>query len=188
MHGFAAFSFFDWTREMTRAQALPLLTLGEAAAIEPRSNAQFSTGVRAMLHWCRVNEQLTLERHARDARVFAGFERMSRVRPVLKRYRRLAVAAQRLVVFGEHDDRLPLPCELVDVAGSPLAREWFLVIDAPAYKALLAARDLDGFGPTGPLVGRRFAGVTLHDGALITRAADELARQCAALSGKRARD
>jgi DICT domain-containing protein len=188
MLGFSGFSFYDWALGSAQLRAVPIRQLGDASSgIEPRCNGQFSAGVRAMLHWCRINEQLTLERHAEHAQVFAGFERMSRVRPVLRRYRRLALAARRLVLFGEQDDhQLALPAEQVDVAGSALAREWFLVIDAPQYKGLLAARDLDGFGPTGPLTGRRFVGLTLHDGPLVELAAHELARQAAAMSGKRA--
>lgn len=171
------FSFYDWVQHAASTRELLLRRLDDVRRrIEPRANGQFTAGVRAMLHWCNTSERLTLERHP-GARVFAGFERMSRVRPVLKHYRQLAESAEQLVLFAELDVPAPVSATVVDVTGCALAREWFLVIAAPNYKALLAARDLDGFGPTGPLQGRRFAGLTVHDGPLVTEAMRELSRQ-----------
>jgi DICT domain-containing protein len=175
-----SFSFYQWSLTAALTAKIALRQLGDAhSGIEQHSPAEFTSGVRAMLHWCRINERLTLERHSQDAQVFAGFERLSRVRPVLSRYRQLAAAARRLVIFATHDEALPLDAELIDVGDRPLSREWFLVIDAPSYKALLAARDLTGFGPTGPLAHRRFVAVTLHDPELIARAVAELSRLAA---------
>jgi DICT domain-containing protein len=172
-----SFSFYQWSLTAALTAKVAVRQLGDAhSGVAQNTNAEFTAGVRAMLHWCRINELLTLERHAENAQVFAGFERHSRVRPVLARYRRLAEVTQRLVIFGTRDESVPLDAELIDVGNRPLAREWFLVIDAPNYKALLAARDLTGFGPTGPLAHRRFLGVTLHDSALVARAVEVLTR------------
>jgi DICT domain-containing protein len=169
------FSFYQWALTAALVAKVAVRQLGDAhAGIAQNCNGEFTAGVRAMLHWCRVNELLTLERHASEAQVFAGFEKLSRVRPVLSRYRRLAESTRRLVIFGTHDETLPLDAQLVDVGEHPLSREWFLLIDAPHYKALLAARDLTGFGPSGPLAHRRFLGIALHDSDVVARAVDAL--------------
>lgn len=170
------FSFYDWVLHTASADQIELRQLGDAAAAGASGDRQgLSTSARAMLHWCSIVERLTRDKHARGARIYAGFERLSRVRPVLRRYRQLADVTERLVVFGERDEPIDLNAELVDVTGSPLCREWFLVIHTADYGALLAAKDLTGFGPTGPLPGRRFAAVTAHDRVFIERAAHRLA-------------
>jgi hypothetical protein len=176
------FSLFDWTLDAAAAEDVPMRKLGGIDAVDPRGAGRFTAGVRAMLHWCRLNEQLVIERHAARARVLAGFERFSRVRPVIARYRRLASAVDGLVVFGYADESLALDVVAVDVGEThPLAREWFLIIDAPDYTALLVARDLHGFGPTGPLAGRRFKGITVHDSRIVRSASDALIQQTSKL-------
>ncbi|HET8934533.1 MAG TPA: DICT sensory domain-containing protein [Polyangiales bacterium] len=176
-HSLKHFSFHDWVAQAAQSSQVELRHLGDAPAlIEPRVQGKYTAGVRAMLHWCRINEQLTLERYAPEASVYVGFERASRVKPVLKRYQKLAEQSKELVLFAELDVPVPLDASCVDVTGCALAREWFLVIHSPNYHALLVARDLDGFGPTGPLQGRRFSGLTLHDSGVIGRAIQELKR------------
>ena len=77
----------------THAQARKVLMreLGRTdAELDPAQAGSFDASVRAMQYWCRLNENLVLDRHARGARVYAGFERLSRVAPVARRYKRLA--------------------------------------------------------------------------------------------------
>ena len=166
---------------------VPMRDLGrQDAELKPAHAGTFDASVRAMQYWCRLNERLVLERHAHHASVYAGFERLSRVKPVLRRYKRLAREVRRITVFGEADVELPFSARIVDVTGAALAREWFLVVDAPSYKALLVARDQHGFGPTGPLAGRRFLGVSTHDADLVLTACTALERWCADVSALRA--
>lgn len=175
------FSLNDWVRQEAKRRGLSLWTLGEARdQLPPGSDQTFTAGVRSMLHWCRVNEGIALERYGSDARVYAGFERLSRLRPVLPRYRALGERVQRLVLFGQDDYVPPICATTVDVADGPMAREWFLLVSAPNYKALLVARDRHGFGPNGPLKNRRFEGITTHDEPLINAAAEQLERLCQA--------
>jgi DICT domain-containing protein len=160
-----------------KARNVPMRELGRKdVELRPAQAGFFDASVRAMQYWCRLNENLVLERHASGASVYAGFERLSRVKPVVKRYERLASEVERLVVFGEADVPLPFAARTVDVSGATLAREWFLVIDAPSYKTLLVARDQHGFGPTGPLAGRRFVGLSTHDADLVRTACTALER------------
>jgi hypothetical protein len=169
----AAFSFYDWVLQNANAEQTGLRRLVDTTSAKP-APGELTTNTRAMLHWCRVVEHLTLERHASGASVYAGFERTSRIRPVLKRYQRLSQVVDRLVILGELDEKVDLDAELIDVTGCALAREWFLVVHAPDYEALLVARDLDGFSPTGPLTNRRFLAGTLTDRAFVQLAIDRL--------------
>jgi len=166
------FSFYDWVLHAASVEQVELRPLGDTNA--PGDRQAMSASARAMLHWCSIVERLTRDKHARGARIYAGFEKLSRVRPVLRRYRQLASVAERLVVFGERDEAIELDAEQIDVTDSPLSREWFLVVHCADYGALLAAKDLTGFGPTGPLPGRRFAAVTAKDRVFIERAAHRL--------------
>jgi len=166
------FSFYDWVLHAANAEQIELRHLGDEGA--PSGRQALSTSARAMLHWCSIVERLTRDKYARGARIYAGFERLSRVKPVLRRYQQLASATDQLVVFGDRDEPIELDAELSDVTGSPLSREWFLVVHSADYGALLAAKDLTGFGPNGPLPGRRFAAVTAHDRVFIDRAAHRL--------------
>lgn len=171
-----SFSLQRFIAASAQQLGVPLRQLGRVdRALEPATPGVFDASVHAMRHWCRLNEQLLLERHAKHARVLVGFERLSRVRPVIDTYRRIASAVDQLTLFAVHDERLQLDATLVDVSGGPLEREWFLVIDAPSYKALLVARDQQGFGPTGPLAGRRFEGACTHDTKLVAAATEALA-------------
>jgi DICT domain-containing protein len=143
--------------------------------LRPEQSATFDASVRAMMYWCRLNEQLVLDRHGAGARLIVGFERLSRVYPVAARYERLA-AATKLTLFAARDAKLPFEAHVVDAAGGPLEREWFFVVEAPRYQALLVARDQSGFGPTGPLAGRRFVGLGTHDSQLVRLAIEALER------------
>jgi DICT domain-containing protein len=141
--------------------------------LRTQQSATFDASVKAMMYWCRLNEQLVLDRHAASARLIVGFERLSRVHPVAARYERLAEATK-LTLFAVRDAKLPFETHVVDVTGGPLEREWFFAVDSPRYQALLVARDQSGFGTTGPLAGRRFVGLGTHDTQLVRLAIDAL--------------
>ena len=90
-----------------------------------------------------IENRLTL-RARRGGRVYAGFERLSSLEPVVERYLRIADISERLYAFGEPDwEPPPHPnLRVVRLApGSRLAREWFVVADSPAMRAALVALD-----------------------------------------------
>lgn len=174
------FSLQRFVAHEVERRGLPVRSLGRTDdQLTPARAGAFDASVRAMQYWCRLNEQLVLERHAEGARLFVGFERLSRLKPVARRYAHLASRVAALTLFAEPDAPVPFEAPTIDVTGGALAREWFLVVDAPAYKTLLVARDQHGFGPTGPLVGRRFVGMSTHDAELVTAAAAALERLAA---------
>jgi len=182
----AAFSLFDWVTKQATATESPSSAPANKVHLQMSTEQRFTASVRGMLHWCRLNERLVAQHHANEARVYAGFERFSRVARSIRRYRDIGRVVQKLTVFGCPDVPLPLGAEKIAVSEDhPLAREWFLIINAPEYKALIAARDLDGFGPTGPLANRRFSGIALHHERLVQNACEHLDSEASQLANGR---
>jgi len=146
-----------------------------AAVRTDASLCQFQGRVRSMHDWCRRNETLVLREGMSDATVYAGFQRLSRVRPVRARYDALAQTVRSLHLLGIEDEVVRIQrAHVVPLVAGNLAREWFLLIDAPHYKALLVARDLDGFDGAVPLRDRRFVGFSTHHPELVRSLATEL--------------
>jgi DICT domain-containing protein len=171
------FSLYQRTLLETSALGMTPQDLGDVTLVGDEgsmSPAQFKARVWSLARWCRISEQLVLDRNLRDARIFAGFQRFSRMVPVAKRFAQLARVAQHVTVLGEPDEKmLPLGIAYVPLANSePLANEWFLLVESRDFQALLSAVALDRFGEA-PLIKRRFLGLTTHNEQLV-RAAREL--------------
>jgi DICT domain-containing protein/putative methionine-R-sulfoxide reductase with GAF domain len=101
---------------------------------------------------------------------YAGFERFSNFPSQLRRYSRLGAVCRRVYVFGIPDTRPPaIPgIEFVEVSpSSPLAREWFLLVDTPDFWTTLLTQEVDGRDEiTG---GRRFDGLWSFDEQVVER-------------------
>lgn len=86
--------------------------------------------------------------------LFGGFQRESRLRGSLDRWRELARTSRRTVVFADLTDPAPLadgaPVEVGLPADAPLNREWLVVCDAGDLPACLAAVELPGRSGAGP--------------------------------------
>jgi DICT domain-containing protein len=103
------------------------------------------------------------------ARVFAGFQRMSRFLPMQERYRKLAEYSETVYVFGVMDVTPPRIANVRYIAlneGDQLAREWFLVVDSPQYYSALATEEVTALGL--PDDQRKFVGVWSFDEELVT--------------------
>jgi DICT domain-containing protein len=103
------------------------------------------------------------------ARVFAGFQRMSRFLPQVQRYRMLAQHAEAIYVFGVMDVQPPPMANVRYIPLRPtdqLAKEWFLVAEARDYYSLLATEELTS--PDDPDYKRRFQGIWSYDEELST--------------------
>ena len=125
-------------------------------------------------------ENCLLLRARRGGRVFAGFERLSRMEPVVDRYMRIADIAERVYAFGEQDWEPPHHPNMRVVsldAGAKLAREWFVIADSPAMRVALVAVDEGVAGARTPEE-RFFRAFKTSDPELVARlssAADDLA-------------
>jgi putative methionine-R-sulfoxide reductase with GAF domain len=103
--------------------------------------------------------------------VYAGFQRFSTFIPQMQIYRALGAAAKKVYVFGVPNVRLiALPgVEYIELKDdSPLAREWFLVVDTPEFWTTLSTEEIPGTdGATG---GRKYRGVWTFDMAAVEQA------------------
>ncbi|HEX8557702.1 MAG TPA: DICT sensory domain-containing protein [Pyrinomonadaceae bacterium] len=138
-----------------------------------RATFRFRARVPALEYISLLIENAILLRTHRGGRLYAGFERLSRMEPVVDRYMRIADVSERVYVFGEPDWSPPRHpnMRVVGVSASArLAREWFVIAESPALSVALVGFDEDGF--TRPnLDERTFAALKTHDPALVRRLA-----------------
>jgi DICT domain-containing protein len=102
---------------------------------------------------------------------YAGFQRFSRFPAQLARYGRLGATCRRVYVFGVPDVTPPaIPgIEYVPLdPNSPLAEEWFLVVDTPQFWTTLLTQELPGHDTAGG--GRRYDGLWSYDAQVVERA------------------
>jgi DICT domain-containing protein len=98
-------------------------------------------------------ENTLLLRTNRAARIYAGFERLSCMQPVIDRYLRIADTSGCVYVFGEADWQPPRHPNMRVIAlhaDSRMARETFLIADSRNFHAALIAHDEDGLKNTRP--------------------------------------
>ena len=137
--------------------------------------ATFTRGVSELLHWCRLNENMILDQPLSDAKVYVGFEQVSRTRGVAARYGRICEVAAEVHVFGEPDAQAAFtPTSFRAVHSGPLLREWFLVIASERYKALLSAVEL-GQGPASRVGSRKLDGILCYHPRVVESACELLA-------------
>ncbi len=174
------FSVYEHTISVARDLGSTVQQIGGVDRYEPNKSASpvgFGTRLNGMLHWCRVVEKLVAERDLRDAEVYVGFEKLSRLRhQVQARYKVIGATAARLVVFGAPDAEVKVTtAQVVPLLGGPLCEEWFLVVRSSGYSALIAARDLDGLKEGSWQKARRFVAVATHDPKIVDATAAALA-------------
>ena len=120
---------------------------------------KFESKVPQLEYMCLMMENMVLMKKLKGT-VFAGFQKFSRAQNVIERFQAMTEYSD-VYIFGEADVEvdstdgihyIPLP------QNSELMREWFLVIDAPNFKSMMVAYDLDGFGTHEVEEGRNFKG------------------------------
>jgi DICT domain-containing protein/putative methionine-R-sulfoxide reductase with GAF domain len=103
---------------------------------------------------------------------YAGFQRFSHFSVQVRRYSQLAARCRRVYVFGVPDITPPTitGIEWVELAPTdPLAREWFVLVNAPDFWSALIAQQLHGRDElTG---GRRFETLWTYDEQIVERGA-----------------
>jgi DICT domain-containing protein len=107
----------------------------------------------------------------RTGRVYAGFEKLSRMEPVAERYLRIADLSERVYIFGEADWQPPRHpnMRLIEVGdASPLAREWFVIAESSTFRVALIAVDEEGFDAP-VLETRQFRAIKSSDPAVVTQ-------------------
>jgi DICT domain-containing protein len=109
----------------------------------------------------------------RNGRVYAGFEKLSRMKPVAERYLRIADLSERVFLFGEPDWTPPRHPHLRTIgleSKSGLACECFVIADSPDLRVALVAavEDNSGSPHSEP---RRFRAIKTSDPAIVTQLA-----------------
>jgi DICT domain-containing protein len=141
---------------------------------DERATCRFRAQVPALEYLSLLIENAVLLRTHRGGRLYAGFEKLSRMEPVVDRYMRIADVSERVYVFGEPDWKPPRHpnMRVVELEGAPrLAREWFVVADSPALRVALVGFDEEGFTSRPVLEERTFSALKTHDPAVVRRLA-----------------
>jgi hypothetical protein len=141
---------------------------------DERVTFRFRAQVPALEYLSLLIENAILLRTHRGGRLYAGFERLSRMEPVVDRYMRIADVSERVYVFGEPDWKPPRHPNLrvIGLQSAPrLAREWFVVADSPALRVALVGFDEEGFNAHAIPEERTLAALKTHDPAVVHRLA-----------------
>src|SRR3954465_7490912 len=136
---------------------------------DERATIRFRAQVPALEYLSLLIENAVPLRTHRGGRLCAGFERLSRLEPVVDRYMRIADVSERVYVFGEPDWKPPrhpnLPVINLDAAPR-LARGRRVVAGRAALRVALVGFDEEGF--TRPVLEERtFAALKTHDPAIV---------------------
>lgn len=140
------FSLFEEALKIARASA-PAEDLTQVAYISRRDFDERETFTLAASEPCLEYVSLMIEnavllRTHRAGRVYAGFERLSRMEAVIGRYLRIADVSERVYVFGEPDWKPPRHPNMRVIAlphDSRLRRELFVIASSPVLKVALVA-------------------------------------------------
>lgn len=137
---------------------------------DERATFRFRTQVPPLEYISLLIENAILLRTHRGGRLYAGFEKLSRMEGVVDRYMRIADVSERVYVFGEPDWKPPRHpnMRVIELNGAArLAREWFVVADSPALRVALVGFDEEGFNARPVLEERTFAALKTHDPEIV---------------------
>lgn len=94
---------------------------------------------------CLMIENALLLKTNRSARIYAGFEKLSCIKPVVDRYQRIADVSESVYIFGEPDWEPPRHPNIRTISlasDSRLAHECFLIADSSTlHVAVVACED-----------------------------------------------
>lgn len=140
---------------------------------DERTTIHFRAQVPCLEYVSLLIENSLLLRTHRGGRVYAGFQKLSRMEGVVDRYMRIADLSERTYVFGEPDwmpPRHPNMRVIPLAADSRLAREWFVIASSPKFGAALVGIDEEGFS-TPVLEARHFRAFKTNAPGLVERLA-----------------
>jgi DICT domain-containing protein len=138
-----------------------------------RESIRFRTRVPGVEYACLMIENMLLLQTNRAGRVYAGFEKLSCLQPIIDRYLRIADVSDSVYLLGESDWKPPRHPNIRLVQLPPdfqLAREWFLIATSPTLHVGLVALDEDGFN-TPVLDQRNFSVVKTSNSKVVAQLA-----------------
>jgi hypothetical protein len=175
------FSIYDFALKSAGEKVKDLSTVTHVSRrdFDSQVTFRFRAQVPALEYVSLLIENGLLLRTHRSGRVYAGFEKLSRMEPVVDRYMRIADVSERVYVFGEPDWKPPRHpnIRVIPLAeGVALVREWFVIANTPSMRVALLGVDESGFDAP-VLEERTFRALKTSDPKLVERiaaAADRL--------------
>jgi DICT domain-containing protein len=134
----------------------------------------FTERRKLLAHWSRTLEENVISQQLQTP-VYAGFQQLRYVKPVLPRYHNMLTVTNEIFVFGVPGKADPVLSAFKCVPlrnEDQLTREWFLVVDHPQYRRALVAQEVTP--PGTPHAQRLFRGVLTSDRAQIERISEGL--------------
>jgi hypothetical protein len=171
------FSIFELALKF--ANSSPIEDLGSVPHVsrrdfDERETFVFRSQVPCLEYVSLLIENAVLLRTNRTGRVYVGFEKLSRMEPIIDRYLRISDLSERVYVFGEEDWKPPRHpnMKVIGVAsGSKLGREWFVIAESSTLRVAFVALDEDGFDVP-VLEARHFRALKSSDPIIVTRLAE----------------
>ena len=170
------FSMYDSALKAAGASVEDLGTVPHLSRrdFDERPTIRFRARVPCLEYISLLIENALLLRTHRAGRLYAGFQKLSRMEGVVDRYMRIADISERVYVFGEPDwcpPRHPNMRVIKLPAATRLAREWFVVADSPALRVALVGFDEEGFNARAVPEERTFSALKTHDPEVVRRLA-----------------
>ncbi len=165
------FSMFDRALAATGTMVEDLGTVKHVCrrVYDEHAAFRFRAQVPCLEYISLLIETAVLLRTHRGGRVYAGFQKLSFMEPVVDRYMRIADISERVYVFGESDWKPPRHPNLRAIKlkkGVRLARECFVIADSPSLSVALVGLDEGDFSMP-VLEERYFRALKTHDPALV---------------------
>ena len=162
------FSIFEYALKFSDIEQTE--NLGEISNVsrrdfDERETFLCRTTTPSVEYACLMIENALLLRTNRSGRVYAGFEKLSCLEPIMERYLRIADVSESVYIFGEADWQPPRHPNIRLVTLSPdfrLARESFLIAQSSSLHTAFLAFDEGGFEITTPEQIRFWAVKTSH--------------------------
>ena len=148
MKDFSMFQFALQAAQDSRLEDLGNVPIVSRKTFDERPTFGFRARVPCLEYVSLMIENALLLRTHREGRVYAGFEKLSRMEYVADRFLRISDLSERVYVFGVPDWKPPRHPNLGVVEVKPatnLAREWFVIAHSNKYNAALVALDEEGF-------------------------------------------
>lgn len=171
------FSLFNQAHQLskgTESQDLGQISSISRRDFEERATFTFRSTTPCVEYAGLLIENAVLLKTNRAGRIYAGFERLSCLEPVIDRYMRIADLSESLFIFGENDWKPPRHPNIRVISLAPgfaLAREAFLIVDSPSFHVALIARDEDGFAKASPEA-RYFSAIKTSDADVVAKLAN----------------
>ncbi len=174
------FSIFEQALKLSESSRRQ--NLGEIPSLsrwdfDERESFRFRTRGTSVEYVCLMIENALLLQTNRAGRVYAGFEKLSCMQPIVNRYLRIADISESVYAFGEADWKPPRHPNIRVVslpADFQLTHEWFLIAVSPTLHVALVALDEGGLN-TPLLYQRSFSGIktsNAHTVKQLARAAE----------------